>query len=223
MTVSAVKDWSEVGLAVGAAQADAMVQDLLNQFGHGPGAPGLGQRIVDIGSGRGSLCFRLADRVPDARLLGLEPSAELLAVAEARRRIDAGWRQAVTFRQVELPIADLAEGAFPTGFSTVVSQYLLHRLAEPRQLWLTLRQLGRPGAVVMVRDLLRPRDDAHAEALIAEHARVLPEGDRRCLARCLAGALSTTELQQQLEDAGLLRLEVRRPDALHVDVIGRLP
>lgn len=223
MTVSAVKPWSEVGLAVGAAQADAMVQALVESFGGGPGAPGLGRRIVDLGSGRGSLCFRLAERAPEARLLGLEPSAELLAVAESRRRIDAGWRQAITFRQVELPIADLAEGAFPTGFTTLVSQYLLHRLSDLRPLWATLRQLGAPGAVVMVRDLLRPLDGAHAEALIARHAQALPEADRQLLARALAAAWPADQLEQQLQQSGLGCLQVRLSGPLHVDIIGRLP
>jgi SAM-dependent methyltransferase len=224
-TAVAVRDWSEAALSSASrgSDDDDLVRRLLERFGQGPGAPGLGNRIVNLGCGQGSLCFRLADRVPEASLLGLEESADLLRVAESRRRIDAGWRQAVSFRRIQLPIADLAEGAFPTGFSTVVSQYLLHRLADPLLLWRTIRQLGAPGALVLVRDLARPRDRSHAEALIAQFGHALSEGERLELATSLATAPDAAELGRQLDQAGLPQLQVQQPDALHLEVSGRLP
>lgn len=230
-TAAAVRDWSEADLASSSsggssgsgADDDDLVRRLLAGYGQGPGAPGLGNRIVDLGCGQGSLCFRLVDQVPEANLLGLDESAELLAVAESRRRIDAGWRQAVSFRRIQLPIADLAEGAFPTGFSTVLSQYLLHRLPDRQLLWRTIRQLGAPGALVLVRDLVRPRDPSHAEALIAEFGQRLNDDERLELARSLAAACDAAELGRQLEQAGLPQLRVQQPDALHLEVIGRLP
>jgi hypothetical protein len=76
---------------------------------------------------------------------------------------------------------------------------------------------------VLVRDLARPRDPSHAEALVAQFGQALSDGEQRDLAASLAAAADASELRRQLEQAALPQLQVHQPDALHLEVIGRLP
>ncbi|NQV11708.1 MAG: class I SAM-dependent methyltransferase [Cyanobacteria bacterium] len=202
------------------AQADfassdqALLDRIAAQFGGD-----LGDHIVDLGCGPGNITFLLADRYPGSLVLGLDGAAAMLEIAEARRQSQPRWHQAVRFRQVVLPCADLQAGTA----TAVVSNSLLHHLHDPQVLWQTVRQLGSAGAVIMVRDLHRPASAEELDALLAVQMAGAPEVLRTDYANSLRAAFRCEEVVDQLRLAGLNTLKVARAGDRYLEVSGRLP
>ena len=107
--------------------------------------------VLDLGCGSGDVSCRFARRFPKVRLDGIDGSEVMLhwgykAVAE--RQLE----QRVRLHHGYLPGAD-----FPRrDYDIVISNSLLHHLADPAVLWRLLPMVGRPGARVFVMDLVRP-------------------------------------------------------------------
>jgi trans-aconitate 2-methyltransferase len=192
----------------------AMVQRLLQQHG-----PELGTAILDIGCGPGNITFLLADHCPAATVLGVDGSAPMLAIAEARRLVDAGWRYSVRFHHECLPFASLAGQRF----ATLVSNSLLHHLHDPQVLWRALPALAAPDACVYLQDLRRPADEVELERLAARHGDALDPRVRTDYLHSLRAAFTPAEVAAQLTEAGLEALTVSALDDQYLVVEGRLP
>lgn len=195
----------------------ALVADLLERYGDG-----LGSTVLDLGCGPGNIAFLLAEalagRDPAAMVLGVDGAPRMLAIAEERRHHHP-CAAAIAFHRELLPCPSLAGRRF----SAVVSNSLLHHLHQPQQLWQAVRQLGAPGAVVMVRDLRRPADPAGLEALLERHGSGLDPLVHRDYAQSLRAAFRVDEVREQLRQAGLEGLTVEEIDDQYLEVRGRLP
>lgn len=101
-----------------------------------------GDRILDVGCGTGSLLSRLHSLYPQARLAGIDPVSEMLAVA--RRRLPAyvelreGWAD-------RLPYAD-------ESFDLLVSNNMFHYIAQPLAALREMRRVLRTGGTLVVTD-----------------------------------------------------------------------
>ena len=176
---------------------------------------GEGLSVVDLGCGPGNITFLVARRWPGARVLGIDGSAAMLAIAEQRRLADPVAHRQVRFQRLVLPSPQLAGPC-----SAVVSNSLLHHLHDPGVLWRAVKQLTGPGTSLYVRDLRRPATAADLEALVARHVGAAPAVLRRDYAHSLRAAFSTAEVRAQLEAAGLGGLEVRELDDRYLEIQG---
>lgn len=174
------------------------------------------QRVLDLGCGPADVTLRFARAFPQARLLGVDGARAMLELGrEAVARAGLGLR--ITLVLGRLPDVVLAER-----FDTVISNSLLHHLADPMALWHCVRALARPAAAVFVMDLVRPDSRAAAERLVAEHAGGEPEILRRDFLRSLLAAYRPEEVAAQLARAGLdLKIEV--VSDRHMVVFGNMP
>jgi trans-aconitate 2-methyltransferase len=176
---------------------------------------GEGLSVVDLGCGPGNITFLVARRWPGARVLGIDGSAAMLAIAEQRRLADPVAHRQVRFQRLVLPSPQLAGPC-----SAVVSNSLLHHLHDPGVFWRAVKQLTGPGTSLYVRDLRRPATAADLEALVARHVGAAPAVLRRDYAHSLRAAFSTAEVRAQLEAAGLGGLEVRELDDRYLEIQG---
>ena len=71
----------------------------------------------------------------------------------------------------------------------VISNSLLHHVPNALQFWYALRQLAKPGAVVLVMDLLRPDSPEAAQALVNRYAADEPVA-MACSTLAMASAIS---------------------------------
>ena len=213
------------------AQADfkatdqALVDRLVEIFGEALG-DGPGPRLVDLGCGPGNISFLLAERFPQALVLGLDGAAAMLEVAERelaeREQGSPGLADRLRFAQVHLGPERLPYG----GFTAVVSNSLLHHLHDPQALWSHLRPLAAPGAAIYIKDLRRPATPEAALALQQKHlAAAAPVLQRDYLAS-LHAAFEPAEVEAQLRSAGLpvgeQGLQVAALDDRYLEVWGRL-
>ena len=90
----------------------------------------------------------------------------------------------------------------------MISNSLLHHLAEPTVLWQAIVQTARPEAPVLVMDLLRPISREAALALVEQYAADAPPLLARDFLNSLLAAYRPEEVRRQLDAGGFLRLEV---------------
>jgi 2-polyprenyl-3-methyl-5-hydroxy-6-metoxy-1,4-benzoquinol methylase len=101
-------------------------------------------------------------------------------------------------------------------FDAVICNSLLHHMADPVVLWRTAAKCVRPGAPVMLIDLLRPADHDTAVRLVNENAKDAPPVLQRDFLASLHAAYSLEEVRQQLDKAGLQQFRVDQVDEFHL-------
>jgi SAM-dependent methyltransferase len=117
-----------------------------------------------------------------------------------------------------LPGAELPRG----DYDIIISNSLLHHLADPAVLWREVRARGQRGAGVFVMDLLRPETRDAAIGLRDEYAAGEPEVLREDFFNSLLAAYRADEVIVQLRRAGLESLSVKVVSDRHFIVYGSL-
>jgi ubiquinone/menaquinone biosynthesis C-methylase UbiE len=184
-----------------------------------PALPAAGHAL-DLGCGPGDPTLRLARALPGWQVHGVDGSPAMLALARmAAER--AGLAARVRFHEARLP--ELPAALAGRRFDLVLSNSLLHHLAEPGTLWKSAHRLAAPGGCVFVMDLLRPPSAAAAEALVARHAAGEPDVLRRDFFDSLCAAYNPDEVREQLLRAELGTLACEVVSDRHWIAWGRLP
>ena len=175
-------------------------------------------RMADLGCGPGDIAIRMARELPGWSIIGLDAGENMLRrAAERLAGTDVAGR--VSFRQAYLPDPTLETRAF----DALISNSLLHHLPDPKVLWQSIVQMGAPGAVVQVMDLMRPDTEAAAARLVDLYAEGAPEILREDFYNSLLAAYTPAEISDQLLASGLDRLKIETPSDRHWIASGRLP
>lgn len=150
--------------------------------------------VLDVATGTAGLALAIAERLPDARVLGVDRSHAVLAIANERvtRSEHATCIELRQARARELPCAD-------GSVDTLVCDALLHRLRDPLAFLEDARRVLRRDGVLLVRDLVRPASTAHLEVL-AERAETPRE--RALLRAALASAFTAAEMRVLANESG---------------------
>lgn len=114
-----------------------------------------GRRILDMGTGTGTLA--LMEAVRGAEVIGVDPSAAMLEVAEKKRGEYPGGERA---RFLEAGVAELDSALAGEHFDAVSASLLFSELSEDEQCY-ALRQAFNflwPGGLLAIMDEMRPVD-----------------------------------------------------------------
>lgn len=180
--------------------------------------PGLSGAIVDLGAGPADIPIRLCRAAPSIRVTAVDGSEAMLAQASAN------VARAVLGDRIELVLGRLPR-ALPAErrFDVVISNSLLHHLPDPSVLWDEIVRLGKPGAPVLVVDLMRPASREDARAIVDRYAGSEPEVLRTDFFNSLLAAFTLEEVEAQLREHGLAgALTVEASSDRHLRVSGRL-
>jgi len=196
------------------SDSNTLFVDLFMQ--HFPGFEGT--LAVDMGCGPADISLRMARRYPALVLDAVDGSAAMLdfgrpALAQAG---EAGTR--VRMLQGLFPGVPLKQGHY----DAVISNSLLHHLHQPEVLWRAVRDLGRPGAAVLIMDLKRAIDQEHARQVVEQYAAGEPPVLKLDFYNSLLAAFTAEEVSAQLREAGLDCLDVHHVSDRHLAVIGQL-
>ena len=178
----------------------------------------MGARALDLGCGPADIPIRFLRAYPQALCDALDGSAAMLGHARAALDRLPGVAARCRLLCHNLPCGDLPLAHY----DLVLSNSLLHHLHDPQILWRTVRETAKPGALVLVMDLMRPASAAWAEALVATYAADAPEVLRDDFRNSLFAAFEPAEVRAQLVEAGLEYLEVAVVSDRHLVVSGRL-
>jgi tRNA (cmo5U34)-methyltransferase len=110
--------------------------------------------ILELGTGTGETSRRVLDAHPDARLHGIDASADMLAVA----------REVLGGRDVTLEVGRLEDGLPQGRFDLVVSALAVHHLdgAGKAELFTRVAELLGDGGRFVLADVVVPADGAQA-------------------------------------------------------------
>jgi SAM-dependent methyltransferase len=173
-------------------------------------------RVLDLGCGPADIPLRLASLLPGLRVTAVDASAPMLAHGRAAARAHpAGHR-------VDLVRARLPHLPFSAHrFDAVISNSLLHHLPRPEIFWQSVRACARPGAAVLVMDLLRPASARAAEEIVRTYAALEAPLLRRDFYCSLLAAFTVGEVRTQLGGA-MADLHCRRISDRHWAAWGRM-
>ena len=170
-------------------------------------------RILDVGTGPGHVPVLLCRQLPQARVVAVDAARTMLDHAR-RKRADSPHAA-----RIALVRADAKRLPFPAAsFNGVVSNTILHHIPEPAELLRELARVAMPGAMVLVRDLFRPRTAERAKELTALHCQGQTELQRELFRASLHAALTPDELRACAHAAGLGSAELVVDSDRHVSL-----
>jgi ubiquinone/menaquinone biosynthesis C-methylase UbiE len=174
--------------------------------------------VLDIGCGPCDVTIRFARANPGYTFHAVDGSAAMLKFARERIRNYADL--AGRFKLIEgfIPGAPIPEKSY----DVIMSSSFLHHLHDPQVLWSTVRQFSKPGTLVFIVDLFRPESREQAEAMTERHAGIEPLVLKHDFFNSLLAAFTPEEIESQLAEAGLARLQVRKISDRHLVVAGKL-
>jgi len=173
--------------------------------------------VLDLGCGPGDITRRFARAFPTCCMHGIDGAAAMLHLAEEMQS-GSGLEERIRYIHGYLPGAVLP---LPH-YDVVISNSLLHHLAEPQVLWQSIQAHAKPAAAVFVMDLMRPHSRDAAAALVEQYAATEPEVLRHDFFHSLLAAYTPDEVAAQLAAAGL-DLAVTVVSDRHFTVSGYLP
>lgn len=165
--------------------------------------------VLDLGCGPADIPIRFAKLYPACQIMGVDASAPMIQLGEQAVK-QAGLTGRITLRCERYE--DVAGARI---VDAVISNSLLHHLPNPLQFWQKLRQLVKPGAPVLVMDLLRPESPEAAQAIVDQYAANEPDILRRDFYNSLLAAFTEDEIGSQLARMNLTRLLIDIPDDRH--------
>lgn len=170
--------------------------------------------VLDLGCGPADITVRFAHRYPATVITAIEGAQAMVDLA--RNRIEA---EALTSR-INLEHLYLPDRALLTrSFDALISNSLLHHLADPLTLWEIVAALPK-GAPVWVVDLLRPTDRAMLNALVARYAKDADPLMAEDFGNSLRAAYRPAEIAAQLRVLELAHLNIETTSDRHVAVWG---
>jgi ubiquinone/menaquinone biosynthesis C-methylase UbiE len=173
--------------------------------------------VLDIGCGPADIPIRLARVMPTIRITAVDASATMIEVAKKAVN-EAGCESRVKLARAHLPGLPFDSKSF----DTVLSNSLLHHLADPAPFWREVMHLGRNNATIFVMDLFRPDSPERAleivEAAAADEHPLL----KKDFYNSLLAAFTLREVREQLDAAGLTTLSAEIVSERHWLVHGKL-
>jgi len=165
--------------------------------------------IADLGSGNAKIPLAMCPLLPGAiRVCAVEMSLEMLAVAARNRARDGAALHLVAADAKRVPFADQSVGM-------VTSNSLIHHIPEPRAVFLEITRIARPGAPILIRDLVRPENEHALERLVEAHASRWSPLQRTLFSDSLRAALTLEEIRELLDECRLSDVNVTQVSDRH--------
>lgn len=166
--------------------------------------------VLDLGTGTALIPIELCKRGQRWRVCAVDLAEEMLKVG--RRNVDAaGFSD-----RIELLLADaksLSESREP--FDAVMSNSIVHHIPEPLSVMKVMKDLLKPGGLLLIRDLLRPESDAEVEHLVDMYADGATEHQRQMFRESLHAALTVDEVGAMMDEVDLSRTWLRQTTDRH--------
>lgn len=173
------------------------------------------RRVIDLGTGPAHIPIELASIAPQMRITAVDLADSMLELAHRNVSL-AGLADRIDLRKCDVKATGLPAHAF----DLVLCNSVLHHLPDPAQLLREVARLIAPGGGLLIKDLLRPGNEAELRDLVERHASTDTPYQRRLFAESLRAALTLEEVLDACRSAGLDAFTVERTSDRHFCVSG---
>jgi len=153
--------------------------------------------ILDLGTGTAQIPIALCRREPNARVVAIDLAEQMLLVGQENVR-RAGLAERIELQRVDAKGLPFPEAAF----GAVISNSIVHHIPQPAPVLTEVIRVAAPGAVLFVRDLLRPSDEMTLLRLVATYAGEANEHQKQMFADSLHAALTLDEIRHLVAALG---------------------
>jgi len=154
-------------------------------------------RILDLGAGTAQIPIELARRAPPVHITSVDAAESMLALARKNVAI-AGLTD-----RIGIVLADAKRLPFDTAsFPIVISNSIIHHIAEPRALVAEAIRVTAPAGLLFHRDLARPGDESHLDAIVNIYAANANPYQCKLFADSLRAALTLDEVRELIANLG---------------------
>ena len=199
----------------------SFVDEFLAAWEECPASPPVslaGARLIDLGTGTAQIPIELAGRHAGCRILAVDLAGEMLKLAR-RNVAEAAVEETVEIEQVDAKALPWDDGQF----DGVISNSIIHHIAEPAGVLDEMVRVLKPGGMLFVRDLMRPDDAETVDRLVQEYAGNASPHARQLFHQSFHAALPLEETRQMVADRGGRSEFVRASSDRHWTISGRWP
>ena len=171
-----------------------------------------GARVLDLATGTGDLAIQIAKDVPGSLVVGLDPSANMLAIGQ--RKI----HEAMLGHQIELVVGDAQALEFAdASFDGVSIAFGIRNVPDRGRALREMARVTKPGGRVAVLELSEPKGGGLLGPVARFHVHTLVPwlgalisgaAEYRYLQRSIAAFPSAAEFARLMEEQGLQVLRV---------------
>ena len=167
-------------------------------------------RIFDAGTGTAQIPIELMGRGLRAEITAADLAEQMLIIA--RRNVTAAGFSAA----IQLIRSDCKHVAETGGsFDAVMSNSIVHHIAEPASVIESCWQMVRPGGLLFFRDLARPDNESALNRLVETYAATANDHGRQMFRDSLHAALTAAEAQTLASSVGIPPEAVRMTSDRH--------
>ena len=179
--------------------------------------------IIDLGCGPGNISEKLAYCWPNANVVGIDDSSEMLKVAR-QRQAENKDQDLNRLSYIKMNLFKIAMEGFPflKKADIVVSNSLLHHLHDPAIFFKTLINISRRGTLHFHRDLRRPNSSEEVLYLQKKHLLSAPNVLIKDFQASLHAAHTLKEVENQIYIAEINGLNVFEVNDRYLDIQGSI-
>jgi ubiquinone/menaquinone biosynthesis C-methylase UbiE len=167
-------------------------------------------KVLDIGTGTARIPILMCQQKPQYLITGVDLAQSMLIIG--RRNVEAaGLNQRIRLERVDskrMPYPDLE-------FDLLISNSLVHHLPNPLSFFEELKRLVRPGGSMLIRDLIRPENDAIVNDLVANIGGEYDRHQQQLFHDSLKAALTLAEVREFIDRVGLPNVKLTQSSNLH--------
>ncbi|MCL6505221.1 MAG: class I SAM-dependent methyltransferase [Pirellulales bacterium] len=166
--------------------------------------------LLDLGTATAQIPIELCRRHPRVRVVAVDLAAHMLYLARSNVEL-AGLRD-----RIRLELADAKALSYgPHAFAAVMSNSIVHHIAEPKVVLAEAVRVVRPGGLVFMRDLLRPSSEEEVQRLVETYAAGANAHQQMMFANSLRAALSLEEVREMVRSLGFAASSVNQTSDRH--------
>ncbi len=146
--------------------------------------------VLDVGTGTAQIPMELCRQAPAGEVVGIDLAEHMLRVGRENVR-RAGLEGRIRLESCDakrMPFADRS-------FAAVISNSIVHHIPEPEKVLAEMARVLQSDGTLLVRDLLRPENDAAVRRLVETYAGDANAHQRKMFEDSLRAALTLDEIR----------------------------
>lgn len=154
--------------------------------------------VLDVGTGTAQIPIELCRQSEAAQVVAVDLAEHMLRVGRANVE-RAGLHHRIRLERCDAKGLPFAAGTF----GAIISNSIVHHVPEPRRVLTEVLRVARPGAMLFLRDLLRPGEEGHVRQLVETYGGQANAHQRQMFEDSLRAALTLAEVQALAGELGL--------------------